>query len=372
VPDLRAEPPERSAATSSLLALPWGECILPSVDVPDTLAADVERQLGARPLWLSRLGRCPWLARLDAALSSIPVAFVEPRLCQLVVLIVSQDNSCRYCYGVQRSLLRIAGYDEHAIERLERDLASADLAPVERDALELARRVSRANPRPGAPDFAPLLTAGMALPAVVEIAAIAAASGFLNRVSTFTALPPEVELEAVPTRPFFRLVRPFLAWRTRPVRRTPEPPPPVAEPFGRLVAALGTSPIAGIFRRLVDELFGAPALPRRTKALLCAVVARALGCRYVEDEARRLLAADGFDDAATDEVLATLASPALSPLERRLVPFARETVRFQPAAIQQRVREVTHDLDPDAALEMIVTTAAANALGRLSVVLDLC
>jgi AhpD family alkylhydroperoxidase len=372
VPDSRAEQPGRSEATPSLLALPWGECILPTVDVPATLAADVEKLLGARPMWLARLGRLPWLARLDATLSSMPVAFAEPRLCQLVVLIVSRDNSCRYCYGVQRSLLRIAGYDEQAIDRLERDLASAHLTPVERTALDLARRLSRANPLPTAGDFAPLLSAGMSAPAVIEIAAIAAASGFLNRVSTFTALPPEAELEAMPTRPFFRFLRPFVARRTRLVRRPEEPPPPATEPFGRLVAALGTSPLAGVFRRLVDELFGAGALPRRTKALLCAVVARALGCRYVEDEARRLAVADGLDDAAIDEVLSTLASPRLTVLERRLVPFARETVWFQPAAIQQRVREVTCDLDPDAALEMIVTMGAANGLGRLSVVLDLC
>jgi alkylhydroperoxidase family enzyme len=100
------------------------------------------------------------------------------------------------------------------------------------------------------------------------------------------------------------------------------------------------------------------------------VVARALDCRYGESEARAVLARQGFAAADVDEVLATLSSPRLDAREARLVPFARETVRYQPAVIQSRVREVCRDLGPAETAEAIGIIALANAVCRLSVVLD--
>src|SRR5213594_2947251 len=42
-----------------------------------------------------------WLARAWAALVCRPVAGLLAALCGLVALVVSQDNSCRYCFGAQ-------------------------------------------------------------------------------------------------------------------------------------------------------------------------------------------------------------------------------------------------------------------------------
>ena len=58
--------------------------------------------------------------------------------------------------------------------------------------------------------------------------------------------------------------------------------------------------------------------------------------------------------------------------EARLVPFARETVRYQPAAIQRRMRELARGLSPEEVLEAVGIAALANAVCRMSVVIDAC
>src|SRR5207248_3119422 len=162
--------------------------------------------------------------------------YADPTLCDLISFVVSQDNSCRYCFGAVRSVLRILGHREDFIARLERDFHTLDLSAGDRAALDLARRVSRANPVPG---------------------------------------------------------RAALA----------------------LVAALGDSPSAETIRRMVDDAFASDVLPRRTKALLFAVVARALGSAYVEAEVRALLAAGGDSATELDRILEHLAAPSLDTRE---------------------------------------------------------
>ena len=75
-----------------------------------------------------------------------PYTALPPDLIDRIHLVVSQDNSCRYCYGVQRAILRIHGLTDADIERLVRDGQTHDASPAERAAMEFARRVSRADP----------------------------------------------------------------------------------------------------------------------------------------------------------------------------------------------------------------------------------
>ena len=72
--------------------------------------------------------------------------FLKPDLADEVGLVVSQDNSCRYCFGAQRAFLRILGMKEARITRLEQDLLTGDFTPQDRAALEFARRLSRSSP----------------------------------------------------------------------------------------------------------------------------------------------------------------------------------------------------------------------------------
>jgi alkylhydroperoxidase family enzyme len=300
-----------------------------------------------------------------------PIAHAPVELMGVVQLVVSQDNSCRYCYGVHRAVMKILGHRDDAVDRLLRDVHGADLAPAQRAALDLARRVSRGHPRPGRTELRGMERAGFAHPAVAEVVAMTAAGNFANRVATLLALPAE-SLERMVAHPLFRFIRPLLARRMRPKLRPPEVPLGTSGPWGRAIAALGDSPSAGVFRRTVDGALASPVLPLRTKGLMLAVVARSLADPYSEAEARRLLESEGFGPAAVDEVLTNLGSPRLDAREAHVVPLARETVRYQPATIQRRVREACGSMTPEETLEAVGIAALGNALCRLSVILDAC
>ena len=155
---------------------------------------------------------------------SKPVAHVSPALCDLIALVVSQDNSCRYCFGAQRAVMRMLGYREAYIARLERSFHVADLSDAERAGLDFARRISRADPRPSRAEVERLARAGFSPPAIAELAYVAAATVFANRAATLLALPPE-PFETMVDRPLVRLMRPLMARRLRARPRQPEPLP---------------------------------------------------------------------------------------------------------------------------------------------------
>ena len=348
----------------------WAECLLPAAEMPPALAREIRAMVGRGPALVRFLGHAPWVVRTVARLIAGRLGYLSAALAERIDLVVAQDNSCRYCYGMHRSLLRIAGHSEADVDRIVRDSLVVDLSPTERAAVDYARRVSRCSPRPGSAELRALVEAGLPPPAAPEVAARAALGSFMNRLATLAALPPE-PLEALTAAPYFRLVRPFLAlgFRKRPPR--PQAPPrPNVGPCARFVAALGDSPSAHLVRATIDEACASPILPARTKALIMAVVARALDCAYGEREARAMLAREGFAAADVDEVLDTLSSPRLDAREARLVPFARETVRYQPAVIQARAGQVCRDLSPAEATELFGMIALANAICRLSVLLD--
>src|SRR3989442_9827174 len=330
-----------AAATANL---EWGECIVPAAPVPPALQAEVRKAVGAVPGWLARLAPSPWLVRALCEIIARPFAHAPLEVCNLVALVVSQENSCRYCYGIQRAVLKIFGQRDEHIDALVRGAQVGESTSAARAALDLARRLTRANPRPGGAGFEALVRAGFSRPGAAEIVFAAAANAFTNRIGTLLVLPPE-PLESFVRSPVFRLVRPFLAWRMRPRPRAPEPAPrPDDGPCAAVVAALDGSPAAGVLRRAIDGAWASEVLPRRTKTLMLAVIARALGCAHGEREAGRVPAAEGLAPRQLDEILANLGSPQLDARQARLVPFAPETVRYQPAAIQRRMPELPHGL----------------------------
>jgi len=361
------------APSATLAAMAWEESLVPPGPVPPDLGAWVRRARGTVSPWVARAAPAPWLVRAFIQMTSKPVAFIPPALCDLIGLVVSQDNSCRYCFGIQRTIMRVLGYSEEQLERLERDYHLADLSPAERAALDFARNVSRADPRVCAAERDVLLAAGYTPAAVAEIAFVAAGIVFANRGATLLALPPE-PLERFVERPLGRLIRPFLAWQMRSRPRAPEPlAGPNDGPCAAVVATLDGSPAANVLRRVIDEAWASPILPRRTKALILAVVARALACARSEAEAAGMLAADGVDAGELERILATLASPQLDAREARLVPFARDSVRYDHTVpIQRRMREAAAGLTPAETVEAAGWMAIANAVCRLSVLLDVC
>ena len=358
-----------TAAVMPAMPTEWSECLLPPAEMPQALAREIKALVGASPGFAPHLAHAPWVARAIARMIDDQPVYMSATADERIMLVLAQENSCRYCYGMHRALLRVAGHSEPDIDRIVRDSLVADLSPTDRAAVDWARRVARCNPRPGFAELQALEAAGLDRRAAVEVAGRAAFGSFVNRIATLAALPPE-PLEAFTQTPYFRFIRPLVALGFRRRARSPKPAPAPRDPCARVVASLGDSPTAHVVRAIIDDALASPILPARTKGLVMVVVARALACPYGEAEARALLAREGFAASDVDEVLATLSSPRLATREARLVPFARETIRYQPAVIQARIREVCRDLGPAETTEAIGMIALANAVCRLSVVLD--
>lgn len=314
------------------------------------------------------LAPCPWVVRSLAGVNQYRalLVHVDLRLADWIGLIVSADNSCRFCYAVQSVLLRIQGFSDQRIRRFQQDLLSASLGRRESSALEFARRFSRASPLLQWSDTEPLRAAGWSDAAIREIAFVAATHVYFNRLATLPALPPET-MEAFPERWWFGLMRPLIRRRVRARRGVPDrlSPAECDGPFGALVQYLDGLPAARAIRRILDEAFASPLLSASAKALVFAVVARGLGCPLSEAEACRFLVADGWDPTEVETALAHLGSPRLDGTERALLSVARESIRYEPVRIQRHARELRETLAVEPFVEFVGLCALANAVCRL-------
>jgi AhpD family alkylhydroperoxidase len=356
---------------SALQNIAWEPCLLePTRDAE--LERVVRETFGFVPDWVPYFLGCPWTVRAFVDFENLRLAHTNLDFAEMIALVVGQENSCRYCYAAHRAVLRVLGMRENDIRELEQELLVAESAPRVKHGLDFVRRVARSNPLPSAADRAPLLAAGYAPAEIDEIAFLASIHVFANRLTTIPAIPPQ-EVEAFPERWFVRVLRPVLAWQIRRAhaKRADGRPPgdPAPGPFSGLVNALGELPAAGFERRVLDAAWASPFLPRRAKALVFAVVARGLGCPLSECEAAGLLAEEGLDEDALDEILSKLASPRLDPVESVIVPFARETIWYRPAEIQRQARAVRERLTTEQFVELIGIAALANSVCRLSAAL---
>jgi AhpD family alkylhydroperoxidase len=350
----------------------WEACLLQR-RIDPALEKWIQQECGRVPGAVWYFSGCPWIPEALALLNVrlMTRVHIDHDLADLVGLVVSQDNSCRYCYAAQRALLRILGFPQARISQLEQDLLTAELDPREKAALDFARCVSRSNPPPTEADRKALLEVGFSDMEFKELASIAALHVFFNRVSTLPALPPQ-RWEELPDRWYARLFRPVIARRAQSLRRREKPATlsneQKAGPFSYLILALDGLALAGVLRRVLDLMWNSPVLSVRSKALVFAVVARALGCRMSSRESHRLLLEEGLGDDDIDEILSHLGSQRLDAVEAAIVPFARETVWYQAAQIQRRARQVREKLSSEQFLELIVVAAIANAVCRLGVV----
>jgi AhpD family alkylhydroperoxidase len=362
---------------ASLTSIEWVDPpVLPVGPAPPPhIVQRLKQKYGFVPECSHRLSHCQWV--LESYSSPDPqLAFISYELADLIFLVVSQDNSCRHCYGASRAFLRMMGYSERRVLELETDLHSVDLDPTTRIALEYARRLSRSNPRPGPSEEDALLQAGMSREAIAEVALVTAMYVLGNRVATLSALAPS-EFESMPDRWYAPFFGPLFRWMVRRDRKRAEPrhfaPGQNTGPASELLAALDGAPGAIGLRETIDRAFASEALPLRAKILVFAVVSRTLGCPAFEHACFDQLIAGGLSKDGVRAALDHLASPELTPLEARLVPIARETVRYQkPAMIQRRMHDLAQHLTPPELLDAIGTFALANALGRLTVLLNRC
>lgn len=337
------------------------------------MEAYARRRLGVPHITVRYFVAAPWVAR---AVVDLHVEFgllveLDQRTADLIGLVVSQENSCRFCYAIVRSTLWLQGMDAERIRRVEQDFARADLAPRTQAAIAYARAQSRSGPAGALAAWHTLRDAGIGPLEAKEIAFTVALTDFSNRVHTMVAAP-YLPAERMPENLALRLLRPVMdrVMSKHRSRGRPAAAPAIdpALPYGRLVAAFAGSPIAGALQRTLGEMWDSPLLTRRCKLLMFAVVSRGLPCEVCEVEITRALQREGLAAEVVDRILGRLDAPELDATERLLLPLARETLWYEPAVLQRRVRALREALTPPQLIEAIGVAALANALCRMTAV----
>lgn len=357
---------------------------LDQIDWCDTPLLPAVRDLAWEEESAKRLGRATsmapyltpvrWMLAADEMMESRVTPSLTPELEKLISLVVAMDNSCRYCYGAFRSILKIMGYSERLIRKLEESLAVDELSPAERAALEFAQKVSRYAPRPSTEDVQGLFDIGFSRIQIAEIAYAVGNSAAGNRLATMLALPPDpVEAEEP------KLLRKWLNAFTRKQFRDSlaktlkvESQRDYSGPGSRIVRALEGSPAGAALSRILSSAWESPITSPRVKALVFAVVARGMVCPACELEATELLKAEGWTEEETTHLLTHLSSDRLDAFELKVLRFARETVRYQTRRMQNLAREFATGMEREVVIEVIGLVSYANALGRMSVLLQEC
>jgi AhpD family alkylhydroperoxidase len=360
---------------SALEHVSWETCLIEPR--PDrALESYARRRLGVPVPSLRYFASVPWLARavVDLHPELGLLMHLDQTVADVLTLIVSQENSCRFCYAVMRMLLRAQGMSDARIERMEQHLSRGDeLAPRTSAAIAFGRSQSRVGPR-GAQDARQALrSAGIGDDEMKEIAFVVASTDFLNRVHTIPAIPSR-PLERMPDQLHMRLLRPLINYilkkhrfrgHVTPLERTPH------YPYARLVNSYASSPIAPALGQAIEEMWASSVLTRRCKLLMLAVIARGLGCEVCALEIGEALQREGLDAPALAQILTHLDAPELDELERLLVRFARETIWYEPAVLQRRARALGAHLTGPQLLEAAGVASLANGLCRLgAMVLD--
>lgn len=355
----------------------WGEPILQPVADPPW-EAEIKRRGGRMSEVDRRVTPNGWLREACLQVTTYRPTQISQRLTNIGMLVTSQENACRYCYGANRAYMKILGYSESFISQLERDAHMAELDDMERGFVAFCRNLARSRPRPAKADREALIKLGYAPLAVNEIAFLISLGCFYNRISILSACPPEHGFERMANGFMGRmmgfagpLMRAMAARRPSASDARPLDAIVLAEgAFGHVVSSLAGLQGASVMKTALDGAFASAVLPLRIKALMFAVVGRTLGCSHSEGGARKLLAKEGFDDAEIDATLATLDSSRLARDESRLLSWVRDTVYYQTGAIQNQTRALVAIIGEAAVLEAIGVAALANGTVRLAMLLE--
>lgn len=353
---------------SALEHVAWEACLVePHSD--RGLEAYARRKVGIPVPSIRYFAPVPWLARalVDLHPEYGLLVHLDQNVADLLTLVVSQENSCRFCYAVQRALLWGLGMSEARIQRVEQEL-NANLVPRTTAAIAFGRSQSRVGPARARDARQALRRAGFSDDEMKEIAFTTAATDFLNRAYTIPAIPVR-PLERMPDQLRMRLLRPLIrrlleSHRSRGQASPPERSP--SSPYSRLIETYAGSPIAVALGRTVEEMLASSHLKSRCKLLMFAIIARGLGCQADALEIGEALEREGLDKPTLMRVLTHLDAPELDDIERLLVRFARETIWYDPAVLQRRAQALLNRLSVPQFLEAAGVASLANGLCRMA------
>ncbi len=345
----------------------WSAPLLSEAPVSKELALEARQVAKKPPPYLALMAPSPWMVRLFL----IPEAykartFLTRAEMDIVGLVTAQENACRFCYGMQRAAMRVAGYSEQRIQQIERNV---DLGDDHTRALaDFCRQLAQSNPRPARAEREGLERLGYSAGHVRELAFEIAIGCMFHRFTTLFAAAPLESLERMSGKWWSIFLRPAFVLMMRPKKGTPVEDPGTG-PWGALIAALNGTSSPPVLRRMVEQFCAPSALPQRTKLLMLAVIARALGCPFCEQGGFELLEAEGLSREECSDAIDALESASLTPLESKLLPFARATVRYEPYRIQERTAALLADIGTEQTLEVVGVTAMGNMLVRLAMLL---
>ena len=351
-----------------LSEIEWGAPALPAVKMPEW-EAYVKAEMGQVPDVSLRVSRSPWVREAMLHWPRYKPRHFDQKLADICALVTAQENACRFCYGIARAQMRLLGYSEKMITSIEREMHLAELDDRERTFVRFCRDLSRANPRPPRADCDRLIQQGFREEAVAEMAFLIANNCFVNRVSTFLAIPPMAEMEKLSRSLLGRIMRPIIARKIRSMAWVSEESEVDYDSFPGLVRALQGTPAASAVAYTLDGALRSEVLSQELKVLMFAVVARSLECKFCREETLSMARQLGFSDAEFDQALQSLESPRLSEDETKILAWTRETIHFRTGPIQRRVRELAEEVGEEELLEAVGVAALANSLVRLAVLL---
>ena len=229
-------------------------------------------------------------------------------------MVTAQENACRYCYGANRAYMRILGFSESFLSRLERDVQMAELEERERSCIRFFRDLARSRPRPSGDTRRALISLGYSPLAVSEMAFTVAIGCLYNRIATLISSPPELAFERFASGPVGWLMgatAPLLQALQRAGKRPPKSlassgDAVVNGKFGPVLVPLAGLPAQDVMTSMIEGAFGSPVLNTATKAMMFAVIARMLSSPLCEAEARKILVSEGLGDTEIEQALSTL------------------------------------------------------------------
>ena len=361
----------------ALSDIEWSQPLIPAVSDP-AWESEIKRRGGQVFDVDRRIAPCHWLRALAFETVSYVPAHIPAPLYRMSVMVVSQESACRYCYGANRAFMKVLGYSEDFIQRLERDLQLAELDEQQRAYIAFARSLARSRPRPGRAARDALVRLGYTPLAVHEMAFAVSITCFYNRVTILLACQPELTMERLANGPLRQLLGVAMRWMTRRAhaRRARDAQPVLqatdlrGSPFASVLQPLAGLEAARVMRSALDGAFATGVLSLPAKALVFAVVARTLDCDSCHASAQALLLEQGFSAVEVESSLARLQCDRLSANENRLLAWARGTVHYDVAAVQRETRELARLLGDAAILEAIGIASLANATVRMAMLAE--